>query len=62
MSLVIQLLAVAAVIAILIVLRVVSDRHVMRQRLAGRSGQDCKETECFGSCGGERPDEDRPRT
>lgn len=54
MSVFLQLLTVAAVIAGMITLRMMVTRQVMRQRLAGRAGQDCEEKECFGGCGGIR--------
>ena len=54
MTVLLQLLAVAAVITILIVLKMYIQRQLIRQRLAGRPGNDCDETECFGGCGGHK--------
>ena len=62
MSLLLQLLVVAAVIAVMITLRLVINRQVMRQRLAGRDGKDCEEKECFGGCGEQRQGTDRTST
>ena len=58
MSLLLQLLAVAAVIAVMMALRMLINRQLMRQRLEGRTGQDCEEKECFGGCGGLRKEPD----
>ena len=54
MSVLLQLLTVAAVIAGMMALRMVVSRQLLRQRLAGKAGQDCEEKECFGGCGGIR--------
>ena len=62
MSILLQLLAVAGVIALMITLRLLVNRQVMRQRLAGRTGKDCEEKECFGGCGGLRPEPDQTRS
>jgi hypothetical protein len=58
MSLLLQLLAVAAVIAVMMALRMLVSRQVMRQRMEGKTGQDCEEKECFGGCGGQRRETD----
>ena len=58
MSLLFQLVAVAAVIAVMMALRMLINRQLMRQRLEGRAGQDCEEKECFGGCGGLRKEPD----
>jgi hypothetical protein len=55
-SVLLQLLTVAGVIALMITLRLLINRQVMRQRLAGRTGKDCEDKECFGGCGGLRPE------
>lgn len=54
MNLLLHLLTVAAVIAGMMALRMLVSRQLMRQRLAGKAGQDCEEKECFGGCGGIR--------
>lgn len=54
MNLLLQVLMVAAVIALMIALRMLVGRQVMRQRLAGKAGTDCEEKECFGGCSGIR--------
>ena len=56
MSLLLQLLTVAAVIAGMMALRMLVSRQLLRQRLAGKAGQDCEEKECFGGCSGIRKD------
>jgi hypothetical protein len=60
MNLVLQLLAAGALIAVMMILRIVTTRQVVRQRMACRSGdEDCAETECFGGCGGHGATTDR---
>ena len=54
MSGLLQLLAVTAVIAGMVVLKMHIQRQLNRQRLAGRPGNDCEDTECFGGCGGHK--------
>jgi hypothetical protein len=63
MNLMLQLLVAVAFVAIMMILRIVTNRQVLRQRLACRSGdEDCAETECFGGCGGQHKRADRTRT
>ena len=62
MSVLLQLLVVACVIAVMITLRLLVNRQLMRQRLAGRTGKECEEKECFGGCSGLRPEPDQTRS
>lgn len=60
MNLMLQLLVAGAFIAIMMILKVVTNRQVVRQRLACRTGdEDCAETECFGGCGRREATTDR---
>ena len=60
MSLLLQLLTVAAVIAVLIALKMLIQRLLIRQRLAGQPGTDCDDRECFGGCSGLKPNDKTP--
>ncbi len=63
MNLLLQLLLAGALIAVMMILRIVMNQQVLRQRLACRSGDDdCAETECFGGCGGHGATADRNKT
>jgi hypothetical protein len=63
MTLMLQLLVAGGLIAIMMIVKVVTNRQVLRQRLACRSGdEDCAESECFGGCGGQHKRADRTRT
>ena len=48
----------AIVIAGMMALRMLVSRQLLRQRLAGKAGQDCEEKECFGGCNGLRKEPD----
>lgn len=62
MNLVLQLLLAGAFIAIMMIFKIVTNRQVLRQRLACRTGdEDCAETECFGGCGGHGATNERTR-